>query len=187
MKVVILRGSPRKNGITNQIVDEVFKDLDFEYKIYDAYDDNIAACIACDYCFDNENECVIIDDFQQMVADIDQADLVVMASPLHFSVHTGKLLSMISRFQYLFALKYHHRQPIPFKNKYGLTITTGGNDYKTMFEANRLVDKIVFDHINAFTTDSLNIKKTDDYSIEELIVNYQEDITRIRKFISEIK
>ena len=185
MKVVVLNGSPIKNGITKQITDYVFEQIDCEIKTYYAYFVDIKPCIACMYCFKNPNECVIKDEFQEMMSDFDDADLIVLASPLHFSSFTGKLLSSISRMQYLFALKYEHKQEIPFKNKKGLTIITGGNDYPTMFNAINPVDSIIYRHINAKEVNRLLIKATDKFSVEELIENYQEEIEEVRKFINE--
>lgn len=185
MKVVVLNGSPIKNGITKQITDFVFEGIDCELKTYYAYYTDIKACIACEYCFTHPNECVIKDEFQIMMKDFDEADLVVLASPLHFTSFTGKLLSSISRMQYLFALKYEHKQEIPFKNKKGLTIITGGNDYPTMFNAIEPVDSIIYRHINAKKVDRLLIKATDKYSIAELKDQYKDKIDEIRGFIND--
>jgi len=184
MKIVVVNGSPLKNGITKQMTDYIFEGIDCEIKTYYSYYADIKACIACEYCFSHANECVIKDEFQTMMTDFDEADVIVLASPLHFSSYTGKLLSSISRLQYLFALKYVHKLPIPFKNKKGLSIITGGNDYPTMFNAVKEVDAIIYDHINATKTDKILIKATDQHSIAELKEVYAEDIKRIREFIN---
>lgn len=187
MKVVILKGSPRKKGVTNTFVNEVFKDIDCEIKEYEAYYNDIKPCIDCRYCFSHEEECVIKDEFQTMMADISEADLVVLASPLHFSTFTGKLLSMISRMQLYYAVKYHFKKPLPFKDKYALSIICGGNNYPTMFEAPELSDRIIYPHLNANKgIERLEIKKTDKFEIEELIDMYQDDIIRVRKYIEDI-
>ncbi|MDL2212135.1 flavodoxin family protein [Erysipelotrichaceae bacterium OttesenSCG-928-M19] len=185
MKIVVLNGSPQKNGITKQITDYLLKNINAEITTHYAYEVNVKACIACHYCFKHPNECVIKDDFQQIMTDFAQADVVVLASPLHFSSFTGQLLSVISRMQYLFALKYEHKQEIPFKNKKGVTIITGGNDYKSMFDAIKPVDSIIYNHINAKKRQRLLIKATDQYSVPELIEQYQAEIIDIISFIKE--
>ena len=184
MKVVVVNGSPLKNGLTKQITDHVFEGIDCEIKTYYAYYVDIKACVACEYCFSHPNECVIKDEFQQMMADFHDADLVVLASPLHFSSFTGKFMSAISRLQYLYGLKYVHQQPIPFKDKKGLSIVNGGNDYQSMFDSIKAIDPIIYSHINAYKTDRLLIKATDDYSITEIKENYAKEIQEIREFIN---
>ena len=185
MKIVVLNGSPQKKGITSQIVDYVLAGIEAEIKEYYAYYEDIKPCVACLYCFTHPNECVIKDDFQKMMADFMEADLVILASPLHFSSMTGKLLSAISRMQYLFALKYEHKQPIPFKDKKGLSIITGGNNYPTMFNAIEPVDSIIYAHINAKKVERLLIKATDKHSIPELKEIYADRIKDIKEFINE--
>ncbi|MDF9867766.1 multimeric flavodoxin WrbA [Bacilli bacterium PM5-3] len=185
MKVVVLNGSPLKKGLTAQLTDYIFETIDCEIKTYYAYYTDIKSCVACKYCFSHPNECVIKDEFQTMMKDFDEADLVVLASPLHFSSFTGELLSTISRLQYLFGLKYVHKLPIPFKNKKGLTIITGGNDYPTMFNAIKNVDSLIYNHINVKEYDRVLVKATDKYSMEEIKVQYAEDIERVREFINK--
>lgn len=185
MKIVVLNGSPQKKGITSQIVDYVLADIEAEVKKYYAYYDDIKPCVACLYCFSHPNECVIKDDFQKMIADFNDADLIILASPLHFSSMSGQLLSVISRLQYLFALKYEHQQAIPFKDKKGLTIITGGNNYPTMFKAIEPVDSIIYAHTNAKKVERLLIKATDKHPVAELKEIYAQRINEIKAFIKQ--
>lgn len=187
MKVVILKGSPRKKGVTNTIVNEVFKDFTGEIKEYEAYYADIKPCVDCRYCFSHEGECVIKDEFQVMMEDIMEADLVVIASPLYFSTLTGKFLSMISRMQCYYALKYHYKKPLPFKDKYGLSIICGGNNYPTMFDAPELSDKLIYRHLNANKgVKRLEIKQTDKFEVEQLIEMHKEEILELRKYLKDI-
>lgn len=183
MKVVILNGSPDKKGVTKQITDYVFADIDCEISEHWSYYSDIKPCVDCQYCFRNPNLCVIKDDFQNMMEDFREADLIVLASPLHFSSFTGKLLTSISRMQYLFALKYIHNLESDFTKKRGLTIVTGGNDYHNMFQAIDAVDKIIYDHMNVENIDRLLIKATDKDSVENIINMNLSKIDEIRKYI----
>ncbi|MEG0284311.1 MAG: flavodoxin family protein [Erysipelotrichales bacterium] len=182
MQVVVINGSPLEKGITTQITDIVLKGCDV--KTYYAYKANIKPCIDCKYCFRNPNECIYKDEFQVMIEDISQADLVVLASPLHFSSFSGELLSSISRMQYLFALKYVHKQELPFKKKKALTIITAGNNYPTMFDAIKPVDSLIFSHINATNIQRLLIKETDKYTVDELTEIYKDEIKEIQNYIN---
>lgn len=183
MKVVILNGSPDKTGVTKQITDYIFSDSDCELKEYWAYDLEAKACIDCQYCFKNPNQCIIKDDFQILMEDFKQADLIVLASPLHFSSFTGELLTSISRMQYIFALTYVHKLPSDFKEKKALTIITGGNDYPSMFKAISPVDTIIYNHLNVKEKERLLIKATDKSPVTELIQNNITEINEIRKYV----
>lgn len=182
-KIVILNGSPLKNGHTTKICNHIFKDMDAQIITYFAYFSEMRACTACEYCFKHENECVIKDEFQNMMADIADSDVVVLASPIHFSSFSGKLLTMVSRMQYVFALKYIHGKPSPFKPKKGITIVSGGNDYPTIFDAIKPVDTLIFDHVNAEEIKRLFIRSTDAYTMEEIFEQHHDEIEEIIAFL----
>ncbi|MDR3215213.1 MAG: flavodoxin family protein [Bacilli bacterium] len=186
MKIVILNGSPNKQGTTKQLCDYLFKDQN-EVITYYAYDNKVKACIGCNYCFNHKNKCIYDgkDDFKKVMADVIEADLLVLASPLHFSSFSGKLLSLISRLQVYFPLKYYYKEPLPFKDKKGLSIIVGGNDYPTMFDAIKPVDRIIYNHTNAKQVKRLLFKGSDQYSFEELITKNSEFINEIKLFIKK--
>lgn len=186
LKVVVLDGSPHNDGKTKSIVNEVLRGLDVDTHFYNAYKNDIAACIDCSYCFNHESECVIIDDFQLMINDLMDADVVILSSPLHFSTYSGKFLSMISRFQCLFALKYHFKKELPFKNKIGLVVCSAGNNYPKMFDALHASDRIIFDHLNVTESKRLCLNQTDKYSMEELLENNKDEINQIKEYLKAI-
>lgn len=147
MKTLILNGSPRKAGDTVSLVNKVIENLNGEYKIINAYDCDISACIDCRYCEKNTG-CSIKDGMQEVYEYIQECDNVLIASPMHFMELTGRLLSVASRFQtYYYALYYRHEKPIEKKKKGAVIIVGGGN---------RGVDKaydtarLLLHHINAY-------------------------------------
>ncbi len=79
-------GSPRKNGNTDILVDNVLLGVDKENfitdKIYLA-DLNFKGCIGCEGCC-KTNKCVIKDDMQAVYDKIDSADAIVLGSPTYF-------------------------------------------------------------------------------------------------------
>ncbi|MFW6002597.1 MAG: flavodoxin family protein [archaeon] len=84
MKTLIFNGSPRKNGDTMVLINEVINNLEGEYKIVDAYDCNIGACVDCRYCWENAG-CCIEDEMQEVYKYIMECDNILIASPLYFS------------------------------------------------------------------------------------------------------
>lgn len=182
MKIVILNGSPHENGYTANVCKALFNDIEAEVKTYYAYDVTVNNCIGCNYCSENVNKCVFDgeDDFRAIMADVIDCDLFVLASPLHFSGFTAKLLAVISRMQVYFPLKYEFKQPLPFKDKRGLTIAVGGNDYPAMFDAVKAVDRVIFMHCNATDNLRLLLKGTDQYNKEDFVSHYQKELNKLK-------
>ena len=72
MKVLLLNGSPHKNGATARILQEVEKELNKENiktEIINVGCEQISGCLACGYCYKNE-KCVK-DDIVNIVRIID--------------------------------------------------------------------------------------------------------------------
>ena len=127
MQTLILNGSPREQGNTAKIVELITANLLGEYKIINAYDCDISACIDCRYCWENSG-CSIKDGMQEVYDYIQTCNNIVIASPINFSELTGKLLDVASRFQtYYCARKFRNEQPIE-KPKKGAVVLVGGGD-----------------------------------------------------------
>lgn len=95
--------------------------------IVNAYDDKIAPCIDCRYCWQNSG-CCVEDDMQKIYSYIQECDNILVASPIYFSELTGKLLDVGSRLQTYFCARFF-RKEIPIrKSKKGAIIVVGGGD-----------------------------------------------------------
>ena len=55
-------------------------------------------CIACDKCGCGDNRCVFRDDMIELWPELENADIVVFASPLYYYSATAQLLSVVARF-----------------------------------------------------------------------------------------
>ncbi|NMA24099.1 MAG: flavodoxin family protein [Clostridiales bacterium] len=127
MKTLIFNGSPRKKGNTSSLVEELVKRLEGDVKIVRAYDCNVRPCIDCRFCWENKG-CSIKDGMQEIYEDIQGADNIVIASPIHFSELTGQLMSVMSRLQTYWCARYLRREePVPKKKKGGAIIVQGGD------------------------------------------------------------
>ena len=99
MKTLVITGAARKNGHTNQMVQLFLDTLGGEYTIIDAYRaENIAPCKDCRYCW-HKKGCSIHDGMDEVYRLLEEADNVVLASPMYFHSVTGKLKALIDRFQ----------------------------------------------------------------------------------------
>ncbi len=85
MKVIGFVGSPRKDGNTSTIVNEVLKGAKTkgaEIKTYYLNEMNIKPCQSCYFCRNNP-VCCIKDDMQQIYVDIKESEALVIGSPIY--------------------------------------------------------------------------------------------------------
>ena len=86
--ISILRGSPRKNGNTNQLTDVVARRLMQEAGVsirdFTLYDMHIEPCLACRACQQDWSRvnCARDDDMAQVFDAIMQSDLLILATEL---------------------------------------------------------------------------------------------------------
>ena len=147
MKTLIINGSPRKNGDSMSIANEMIKYLEGEVKIVHTYYDNISPCLDCRYCM-NHKGCCIDDEMQVVYQLFDEVDHVIVTSPLYFSELTGKLLSFASRLQTYYVRRVLKKDSsFELKKKNAVLILTGGGDGKPDPAISRA--RILFKNINA--------------------------------------
>jgi len=99
MKIVILAGSPRKNGNSYKLVQAFAEGAKkHEIAIVPVGNMKINGCLACEYCHTKGNgQCIQQDDMQTIHPLLAQADAVVLASPVYYWGLSGQLQSCITR------------------------------------------------------------------------------------------
>lgn len=99
-KVLILSGSPRKEGNSDILCDEFSRGAteagNMVEKIRVA-EKNIGYCRACYYCRDHRGECVVRDDMAEVLQKMIDADVIVLASPVYFYSVDAQLKALIDR------------------------------------------------------------------------------------------
>ena len=102
MRVLAINGSPRKDGNTNSILEmmgnEIVKSgVDFEVLHVGAK--QIRGCVACDACiFSSDHRCVMADEeFSEWLDKIEQADGLILASPVYFANIPGTFKCFLDR------------------------------------------------------------------------------------------
>jgi multimeric flavodoxin WrbA len=149
MRTLIINGSPRMNGDTMTLVNEMVKYLEGEIRIVHTYSERLSPCVDCRYCWEN-NGCAINDNMQEYYQLLDEVDNVVLASPVYFSELTGELLSFASRLQKFFAARVFKKdKEFKLKEKNGALILAAGGDSRNL--EGRAIDSanIIFRHMNA--------------------------------------
>ncbi len=125
MKTLIINGSPKKNGDTAALINELIRHLDGEVKLISCRD-NISPCIDCRFCWKNAG-CAVKDDMQAVYEYLTDCDNVVIASPVWYSSLSGITLNIGSRLQMYFAARRFRNETIYRKPKKGLILLVGGN------------------------------------------------------------
>ena len=102
MKVLLINGSPRKDGNTSIALSEVAKQLAHEgidSEMVWIGNKPIRGCIACGQCKEQAlGRCVFDDDIcNQISAKFAEADALVVGSPVYYGQPNGALLSIIQR------------------------------------------------------------------------------------------
>ena len=101
MKVLIINGSPRKNGNTSVALTEIantLKQEGIESEIVWIGNKPVRGCIACDKCKDNPGRCVFDDDVCNVISSkYAESDALIVGSPVYYGQPNGALLSIIQR------------------------------------------------------------------------------------------
>ena len=102
MKVLMINGSPRKNGNTSIALAEmerIFQEEGMETQVVQVGNQNIRGCIACLSC-KQKGKCVFDDLVNQIAPQFEAADGLVIASPVYYASANGTLISFIDRLFY---------------------------------------------------------------------------------------
>jgi len=148
MRVVGLNGSPRRGGNTDLLLAQVIKGAESEgaeTKTLALNDLDISPCQHCDACFE-AGVCRIKDDMQTVYKEMEKADRIVLASPIHFLGLSAQMKAMIDRGQALWARKYILKKP-PLgdrRERKGLFVAVGGMKLARLFEPSLATVKAFF-------------------------------------------
>ncbi len=99
-KVLILSGSPRKGGNSDLLCDEFMKgalESGNEVKKIRVAEKKVGYCLGCYYCTKHNGECAIKDDMAEILQEMIDADVLVLASPVYFYSIDAQLKAVIDR------------------------------------------------------------------------------------------
>ena len=99
MKVLMINGSPREGGNTTRALQELetaFAAEGIETKTVRIGSDPIRGCIACGACKVN-GKCVFDDAVNELAKEFEEADGLILASPVYYASANGNLVSFLDR------------------------------------------------------------------------------------------
>lgn len=144
MNILVINGSPRKNGNTEIMSDtflEAARENGHTTKKINLYTTKVNPCLGCDYCHSHGSACIQKDGMDDIYRAMDQADLVVFASPLYSCGLSAQMVAVLNRFySRVHTVGFHSLSSALFIVSGGPTIITSEiiARFKKMTENNNL-------------------------------------------------
>lgn len=113
-KILMIKGSCRKDSFTNRIFNEAIRDFpDTEITVFDTFSEKFSFCSGCNYC-GNNGRCVYrdLDRFNEL---FENADVVVFGAPIYNGGFSAPLKALIDRFQVYYTSFYKNGKVQPIK------------------------------------------------------------------------
>ncbi len=112
MKVLLINGSPHKNGCTYTALTEVTKPLNesgIETEILHIGTNAIRGCIGCGQCV-GKGVCIFNDDMaNEIIQKAKEADGFIVGSPVYYASPNGSLISLLDRVFYAGKANFVHK------------------------------------------------------------------------------
>ncbi len=118
MKILAISGSGRKGRMTNHAIDNILKGCKEDYEIISLAGKRISGCIGCAACA-GDNECKVIDDFNEISDKMKQADIIIFGAPNYFSMVNALSHACLER-----TFAFRHRGTYSLRDKLGVIVTT---------------------------------------------------------------
>lgn len=135
MKLLVLQGSPRKNGNTERVVAKALAPVraaGHEVEIVRVADLAIAGCRECFACqrrFD-EPGCAVEDDFGGVASRLLAADLTLWAAPVFCWSFPAQIKAVLDRCYCLFKFRAQPPRVLIAGKRFALVLTAGGDEYE---------------------------------------------------------
>ena len=187
MNVLIVLGSPRKNGNSETLAQTILETLALEIPIEVDYlrltKYDIAPCNGCGGC-EKTGKCVIKDDMTDLYQRTDMADIILLTSPIYFYGPSAQIKTYIDRFQARWSRKYLLKDRIRQNEKRsGYLLSTAATSGKKLFDSSILITKSFFDAIDVPYCDSFMIRGVDE---KGALANSPEHLKQARIFAHRI-
>lgn len=121
MKVIIINGSPRKNGVTANAlhtIEQRLISLGADVRFVNLSELNMEQCSGCCSCY-KTGHCYINDGAEQLSVEIEKFDGIVIGSPTYASNVSGLLKQFIDRGHFVVEQSLY--------GKYAVSVATGEN------------------------------------------------------------
>lgn len=132
MKVLAIMGSPRRGKNNDTLLDHILKGIQSKEENVstirlNANDLNITPCTACDAC-SKRLGCIQKDGMADLIHSFNEANIILMTSPMYFNSITAQLKALIDRNQVVWSSKYALKHSLidRHRRRIGYMICTAG-------------------------------------------------------------
>ena len=127
MNILVLNGSPRKNGNVAKMLRkeaEKYSASDNQIIWHDVYDLNFNFCKGCMACRSKGNCILREDDAHKIAQEIKNCSLLIVGTPVYWGNMNGKLKSLFDRIVYVMMGESKFGIPLPLNKKKKAIIVT---------------------------------------------------------------
>jgi len=154
VNILGIYGSPRKNGnsdiVLNKVLEGAAESGAVIQKLYARNLKNLSGCRECGAC-EKDGICVVKDDMQQVYPLFEDADVILLASPIFFYGLTAQLKALIDRSQAMWSRRMLNKPREEWKNYEsgrGYLIAVGATKGQNLFEGVKFVAKYFYDALD---------------------------------------
>jgi multimeric flavodoxin WrbA len=160
MKIIAFNGSPRKEWNTATLLKKALDGVasqGVETELVHLYDLNFTGCRSCFACKTKDGKsygrCAVKDDLQPLLKKVEEADALLLGSPMYFGNVSGEMRSLMERllFPYLTYSKVNPRTLFPKKLHTGFIYTMNAPEqaikmvkYDELYANNERTFKMIF-------------------------------------------
>ncbi|MEG1835736.1 MAG: flavodoxin family protein [Oscillospiraceae bacterium] len=168
MNILVLFGSPRRNGNTKKLVSAFLKGFskDDDIDIVNLFELMPTPCNACGYC--KASDGCSKKDLDGFMKKYFEADLIVVATPIYLMSMPAPLKALFDRFQRFYEARFKRNIEIPIeKSKKAVILVTAGCDGKIGFKVIEEQIKSAFSVMNTKVVATLLVNDTDKNDVTE--------------------
>ena len=165
-KVLGIYGSPREGGNSDLLLDaalEGARAAGAEVSAVYVRDLQINGCKECGGC-DRTGKCVQKDEMQKVYPLLEEADVILLGTPVFFYSFPAQVKALIDRAQALWAKKLLEGGTLGGKETYrgkGYLLAVGATRGKNLFEGMELTARYFFDALNKAYEPGILVRKMD--------------------------
>ncbi|OEU56081.1 MAG: hypothetical protein BA862_11460 [Desulfobulbaceae bacterium S3730MH12] len=186
MKLVVLLGSPRKNGNSETVAKSVVAPIErsggtVEYiRLNDL---SLRPCQGCGGC-DKNGDCIIDDDMKDIYTTVDAADRLLLVSPVYFYGLSAQCKIFGDRMQARWARRYllkdRYRQE---EERKGYLISSAATKGPKIFDCSILTTRYIYDAMDVEYGGEFLIKGVDK---RKAVLEHPEEMQRAEAFGKDI-
>ena len=150
-KVLVVHGSPRKQGNSHAVVDALCEGFNENVDIttYELSRLDTKGCLACFACKGKAERCVVNDGLSEVLDAVHETDVLVLAAPVYFGDVCSQMKTFIDRLYHLFLPNFHDATPSDGDNAGNVRVSRLREGVKLIFIITQgSIDPALFADIN---------------------------------------